>query len=182
MSSEVFDAALELSSQYGDSVTLGGGEPTLHPKFWEFFGKALATDCDGPPYIVTNGTNKDVSIALARMAKGGVIGAALSQDRYHDSIEPEVVEAFTKNSSDWGRGDRNDLRQIHYINGLLNVGRAKSNQMPTIDGCLCDSIVVEPSGKLWQCGCRKKSFGTVFAPQIPQEHWDGDTRCSQGSA
>src|SRR6266702_604614 len=183
MTSDVFDAALSLSSHYGDSVTLGGGEPTIHPKFWEFFGKSLAVDCqETPPFIVTNGKNKDIAIALARMAKGGVIGAALSQDRYHDSIEPEVVEAFTKSSGDWGHGNSDDLREIWHINSLLNVGRAKLNQLATVEGCICDSIVVEPSGKLWQCGCRKKSFGTVFDPQIPQEHWDSDIRCSQDSA
>jgi len=32
MSQEVFDKALEIAKEYNMTVTLGGGEPTLHPK------------------------------------------------------------------------------------------------------------------------------------------------------
>lgn len=71
MSKEVFQAAVKLNWDRGDVITLGGGEPTLHPQFWEFFGLMWAhVDLDMPPYIVTNGSNTEISLALASFAAG----------------------------------------------------------------------------------------------------------------
>lgn len=52
MSLDTFKNALGYCSEH---VMLGGGEPTLHPKFWEFFGRAMghgdvrACGCPGAP-------------------------------------------------------------------------------------------------------------------------------------
>lgn len=112
------------------------------------------------------------------------MGAALSQDEWHDPIDPKVIKAFTNpdrfSHKESSSRDCREIRNVTY--GVVNAGRAKLNQISRRDDCVCDSIVVEPSGKLWQCGCRKRSFGTVFNPQIPEEYTDYDNACSRRAA
>ena len=77
MTCTTFRAALELAEQRGDSITFGGGEPTIHPQFWEFFGLAIGRFHDEPGiYMVTNGKKTETALALAALAKGGKIGRA----------------------------------------------------------------------------------------------------------
>jgi MoaA/NifB/PqqE/SkfB family radical SAM enzyme len=178
-----FKAALELAQEHGQYVTLGGGEPTLHPQFWEFLGLAISScDLDSGVglFIVTNGSIKDKALALAKMAKSGLFGASLSQDRYHDPIDPEVVRAFTKpEQSRYGSERSNDWRQINRPGSIIIAGRAKKNGIGWNNICYCDELMVEPNGKLWMCGCRKISFGTIFDQHIPEPYWDEEAGCSR---
>jgi len=182
MSREVFEKAVKLNAEHDDCLTFGGGEPTLHPDFWDFMATALASSTDMPPYIVTNGKITKTALALAKLAKSGAIGAALSQDEWHDSIDPEVIQAFNRPLHSYGRygDDANDCREIRNVSGgITNQGRAKRNGIGDLDHCVCDCIVVEPDGRLWECGCRKVSFGTVFAPAIPDLYWEDHSKCSR---
>jgi MoaA/NifB/PqqE/SkfB family radical SAM enzyme len=92
MSKEVFHAALELCSEYDSYVTLGGGEPTLHPNFREFLIEAIA-ELEHTLLVVTNGSVKRHALLLAKLARREVIQAELSRDDWHDDIDWEVVEA-----------------------------------------------------------------------------------------
>ena len=180
MSKDVFKTALKLAHRYGEYITLGGGEPTIHPQFWDFLGLALAEyqyDESGI-YIVTNGKVTTTALALATMAKRGVLGVSLSQDKYHDSIDPEVTNAFTRETRPGQYSDEFDSRTINHSYLVINAGRAKDNDLGDREACFCDDIVVEPDGKLWACGCRQLAFGTVFNPEIPNDYYDWDTKCS----
>lgn len=191
MSLEVFRAALSFAENHGEYITIGGGEPTIHPQFWHFFSLALAkfNDKDYGMYIVTNGKETETALALAVLARGGILGVSLSQDIYHDEIEPEVIEAFTKNkyaNTTYGyvhrwNVDKHDMRAISEPGLIYNSGRAKQNNIgnrPDSD-CFCDDIVVEPNGRLWMCGHRKVSFGTIQAPAIPKWYWERERTCSE---
>lgn len=191
MTLETFKAALELAENRGDSITLGGGEPTIHPQFWEFFGLALAKFNSEPGmFIVTNGKQTETALALAALAKGGILGVALSQDEYHDRIDGEVIQAFTRDKyahTMYGYVHREgaaarDAREIRTPNRIINAGRAKTNGIGQIEECFCDDIVVEPTGRLWMCGCRRRPFGTVLAPEIPDDYYESETRCSTDDA
>jgi MoaA/NifB/PqqE/SkfB family radical SAM enzyme len=182
MPDDVFRAALRVNSDYGEMISLGGGEPTIHPKFWEFFGLALANTSldDGGLFIATNGSVAETAIALARLAKARVITAALSRDPWHDPIESRVVAAFTKQQDAVDRSDYREIRNVSLAwKGLINAGRAKKNGLGNRNdsACICDEIVIDPDGKIWACGCRKVQFGTVYQPEIPQSYWESDTRC-----
>jgi len=150
----------------GDLVTIGGGEPTIHPMFWQILGMTfehqymLGDECL-MPYIITNGSMTDISLALAMMSEKGVIGCVLSRDIYHDEIDESVVRAFGSNIRD---------AQGHEINnGRCNFGND--------DNCLCDDFIVTPSGDIKMCGCDNSPvIGNVFDQKFNKDEWLNDDR------
>ncbi len=189
MPRETFAAAIQIAQDHGEYITLGGGEPTLHREFSDFLDFALRKEWEIRPLVVTNGTNRRVALKLARMAQEGAISAALSRSRWHREQRlqpaPEVVEAFTPPPRPFGLGYgviRSDLREIRVTpeHQIAAIGRAADwgddNQ------CCCDNLFVTPDGRLWSCGHRDESFGTVHDPRIPNEYWQRDTHCSRFKA
>ena len=142
-----------------ENVSIGGGEPTIHPQFWEIFGIVMGASllsCDLVPSLVTNGSMTDISLALAALAQKGAIGCSLSQDDYHDPIDEKVVRAFTVKDrfvrSAYGDVDGNDdLRDIRNVSGHeINAGRCDFGNE---DDCVCNDFIVQPDGSVKLCGC-----------------------------
>lgn len=163
MSMETFKTCLALCE--GDNerwITIGGGEPTLHPQFWEMLCLAIAATDN--VFIVTNGSITKTALRLAQLAKRGVIGCALSQDYYHDPIDDEVVEAFQRPDRDkhgmcsYGRNyDTNDRRQIRDV--LVDGDEGLALFRDPEDGgseenCFGGGVNISPDGKVTACGCR----------------------------
>jgi MoaA/NifB/PqqE/SkfB family radical SAM enzyme len=144
MSEKVFRAACQMD----EVITIGGGEPTLHPQFWKFLAIALAYGSEGV-WLATNGSQTETALVLAKMAQRGVLGVALSRDHYHRDIEPEVVEAFT---SKRGFGNDNDRREIRSVREIMSAGRGKDISGAT-DKCPCSDAIVKPDGRVVWCGC-----------------------------
>lgn len=79
MSVEDFHAAIQLAKEQAQHVTIGG-EPTLHPRFKEFLMHAV-WELAGVGYdmgmtavhMVTNGSNTELALNIARLAQQGVI-------------------------------------------------------------------------------------------------------------
>jgi hypothetical protein len=149
MSLETFKAALKLDDE---AVSLGGGEPTLHPLFEQFLLLAIA-HCENV-WIVTNGKIKERALLIAKLTKHEVIAGELSLDIYHEPIDPEVVEAFGQH--------RRGIRNTTMNTDPFPAGRAKT--VLGIEGyeCPCDDTFVRPSGRITQCGCpRSPTIGNV---------------------
>jgi len=175
----VFKKALDFCAENGDSPFIGGGEPTVHPKFWEFIGLVLgrAHELD-TEYIslITNGKKTEDALALANLAKRGVLGVGLSQDEFHEEIDERVVEAFTVDKgypSIYSNDRDHDHRWIHGDNGrgyrtVYPTGRGKD--CATEEGCVCEDLQVDPHGRIWACGCKTKQFGTLDNPDIPADY------------
>jgi organic radical activating enzyme len=161
MSRKIWDAALKLvSAEYGDeNISIGGGEPTLHPQFWNYLIDAIATF--DYVWLATNGSQTDTALKLAKLAAKGVIGCALSQDEYHDPIDPKVVAAF------WEGQRKNDAKRFSYGSDekpdgreIRNVTRDPSHLSPFRDpedggdseNCPCDTVIIKPDGKIRFCG------------------------------
>lgn len=148
MSLKVFRRIVEQSKR---PLTIGGGEPTLHPQFWKFL--ELATHYTDTPGIATNGSMTKTTIKLAKLAREGTICCALSLDKWHDSIDQRVTDAFADAPKQNGyphityTKDNRIVRNV--TKGLVNAGRCDFG----IDGCLCPSMFVKPSGTIRQCGC-----------------------------
>lgn len=147
MSMSVWKRVLELVRD--DAVSIGGGEPTLHPKF-----KTMMFDLLGNAqefiWISTNGSNKKASLALAAMASANIIQAQLSYDAFHDShiVDDEVYMAFKR------------LKAIRTQRKLIDHGRAHDNKDSLIrrgwkfvEDCACDDFFIKPNGNIHQCGC-----------------------------
>ncbi len=173
MSIDTVKAAMKFASQSGDFLTIGGGEPTIHPQFWEIVGLVLAGTAldDLVPLIVTNGKRKDIALRLAVLAKRGVLAVELSQDDFHSPISSEVVVAFQKKRDPYAfeRGST-DFRGIRTVERILPVGRAVEKNVATeSDGCCCEDLLVDPEGRIWACGCKTIQLGTLWQPNVPAD-------------
>ena len=173
MTPRMYKKAIEYIASISESITIGGGEPTLHKHFWEIMGLSLGSVEN--VWLATNGSITDTALKLANMARRGVIGCALSQDYYHDPIDERVVQAFQKDRKSLGNGisvyannDR-DLREIRDVSdNIVNAGRCNFGE----DGCVCSEIIITPDGTIMGCGCDDApSFGNVFKPAIPDD-WE----------
>lgn len=170
MTRETFVAACKLARNYGQHIALGGGEPTIHPLFWEFLGVAMKyheghDEC--PIFLATNGSMTEDALALCNMAKAGVVQAVLSVDDWHDPIDEKVIRAFQK------------LRDLYIREAIRSVsdpmpqGSAYQNDLFSVERgfrCCCNEVLIAPDGCIYACGCKKTQLGTVFDPQIPSDH------------
>jgi MoaA/NifB/PqqE/SkfB family radical SAM enzyme len=173
----VFYAAVDLAKQYYNDIstislvphrveiTIGGGEPTLHPHLWEYIEYALKiTGEQGIVGIATNGLREKDAIKLANMAKEGILSAGVSYDRFHNPVASNRVLKAFKNNAD----DEHDLRTIITIDDedISSNGRALKNKLGTV-GCCCTTITVDVKGNIFQCGCMLNKLGTVSSSDIP---------------
>jgi len=182
MSLATFKKALALAENYGETIEIGGGEPTLHPSFWEILGLAISVDAESPPWLATNGKITNIALRLAAMAKKGVISVRLSRDEYHEEIDPRVIEAFTKNRArshpEYGNDYNNDCREVWKgpFHSLVNAGRARRlRNVEKNKTCPCATLFIDPSGDIWECGCKKVLIGNVHTlTEIPEEYTNDD--------
>jgi len=177
MTMRTWRAARSLVGYYSDeSISLGGGEPTLHPQFWQILGESIASF--EYVWLATNGSVTPIALALAGMARKGVISVALSLDSYHDAIDDRVVQAFKSYRNTSYVGDNNDCREIRNVDGKeINAGRCDFGKD---DGCVCPGVLIEPDGTIRACGCADApKFGTVFKPAIPEDWRTGDCHKEQ---
>lgn len=159
---------LKNALKWGDEViNIGGGEPTLHPQFFEILCLALAA---GNVWMATNGSTP-AALTLAKMAKAGILGVALSQDEWHDDIDVDVVEAFTYNSK--LKDDRREIRNVYY--NVHKAGRAEDFGIYTTEEtCACDDLFVKPNGDVYGCGCEGAVYiGNVNDPDFEPQYFEG---------
>jgi sulfatase maturation enzyme AslB (radical SAM superfamily) len=195
MTRETFHKAIQLACDHESSITIGGGEPTLHPLFQEFLSYAVwelasQSNSQGSPavFLVTNGSNEQAAVTLAHLAERGVIGCRLSQDQYHDAsmVTDRVRAAFRRPQRDHyapsNFRDEYDCRDIEKPLENFQVqrmGRGKSWGGKSMkDGC-CGGLFCTPRGNLYACECKRVKLGTVAEPQnVISEHLSSGY-CSQ---
>lgn len=171
MDRATFILACQLAESMNTFIDIGGGEPTIHPLFWDFVGIALRY-IQGGEYlcIATNGKLEKDAMALARLAKRRVLYADLSLDKFHEPISYQVVKAFEKSAGPVKiRTDYRGVRDVTH-GGTVDpapFGRAKEWADPKDIRCPGNDLAVAPDGVLWACGCRTKKYGTIYEPRLP---------------
>lgn len=177
MTQETFNNAIVFMKQYDETLTIGGGEPTLHPLFKEFLFKTIwefagtSDELDMPAVnLVTNGSNTEIALTLAKLAKRGVIGCSVSNDQYHDPIDERVYKAFKVEKNKYNSNPRDDFDCRGTNNGqgyIIPVGRAKGWGNHPFNKCACDAVFIKPNGDIYPCGCRKTKLANVNDKNIP---------------
>jgi len=157
MSLSMFEAALDFIGD--ETLSIGGGEPTLHPQFWAMIGISLGTK--DFVWLATNGSQTKTALRLAYMASNGVLGCDLSIDHCHAPIDKEVVEAFMPDARFIKDNDMRGVRTVHYT--VKKAGRAIKTQTWMEEGCVCEDIFVDPNGNIWSCGCKRLLLGHVLS-------------------
>jgi len=181
--------ALALARENYWNITLGGGEPTLHPRFEEILCAAMvANQSDIGVYIATNGSHRERSLLLAKFsACEELITVKLSDDQFHDAtmVHPDVRRAFNNIAwiSEQRRWESSHLPmpsgwqpKKFRLEHIVNQGRAKDNNIGTREGCVCETLTVGPRGQMRGCACPEApDFGNVMErPEVPEGWSDND--------
>lgn len=172
-----YSHALNLVSNFGSVLSIGGGEPTTHRKFWQYLDQALENDYIEHVWLATNGKKTSAAWKLLEYMDLWSVDrfcVELSQDAYHEPIDSRIVEAYKKRKNGYTTYSPNFYPHIRNNTKIINVGRAKKNGIGQIDpdeSCPCDNLFIDPDGNIFNCGCKQTQFGTVFDPQIPEDFW-----------
>lgn len=176
MSRETWTKVLNYAFDVEEMISLGGGEPTLHPDFEVILIEAIAYAAnlslsDYAPFIATNGTNKRISMLLNALSRAGVVRAKLSWDKWHNKkrVDPCVVRAFSGSDDLWIN-----------TNSVSDSGRAK--KLPEYKKrkkfCLCPDLFVKPNGDVYWCGCEDAPklgyISTFFNSDTWQQYVEND--------
>ncbi len=165
-----FQTAVKLAIKNGYDLVIGGGEPTVHPRFWDFIALATteylkAMGKTGCPkvWLATNGKNEQAAIMLARMAELGVLCVRLSRDQYHSRIKSSVKDAFRRKRIGIECDQRGETITDLSQSQTMNHGRAEGYGGRTC--CACPGTFIRPKGTIHECGCKdSEQVGTVFRP------------------
>ena len=151
----MFDKAMNVGLELGHPcVAIGGGEPTVHPRFWSIVQRARAFAAKHGTrrvWLATNGKRTADALRLADMTRRGELAATLSLDDYHEPIAEAVVEAFSEI-------DHFAVRSIR-TSTVFASGRAKAWGA---DECINPCPHVAPDGTIYGCGCRATVWGSLW--------------------
>lgn len=183
MTLETLRNALKIRGD-GSSITIGGGEPTMHPRFWEMFGTIMENSAryGGDVYLVTNGKLAIRAIALSKLSGRGEdsFNAALSRTIYHDEIDPAVEFAFKhagleiRKEGGYSFSENGRARDTGTFSGdrtsLILGHPGRSDAQYSGSGCCCSSAKIEPDGTVRQCGCDGRWNATDTCDDIWEEN------------
>lgn len=146
MSWNTFETACDSMKNSGDDVyvTIGGGEPLLHPRVFGMLRK-LSTLDDVHASVITNGGDTKRALRLLDMHKEASVEdepwltVRLSSDEFHDEIDSHVYDAYAELN----------LLNEPSVWGPIRSGRCDWGR----DDCVCFGPFVTPDGAVNLCGC-----------------------------
>lgn len=170
MPMDIFRKAVAAAIDYDSPMTIGGGEPTLHPDLLSMLGIASLVS-EEPLFMVTNGTCPEALWRILMQAQDkGSVSVRVSSDFWHDLsiLKPWVCRDADRLKLWWG--EPSDGRRT-----LVRMGRAKRNWARLMRDCELSGINVQveeasctarvsPDGRVWSdvpgCG----PVGTIDDP------------------
>lgn len=185
MSRKTFVAAMNLAAARGEFVTLGGGEPTVHPEFMEYLRKSFewvdSRGVEGPILVITNGKRTKIAQQLMNMVEDGSypLSVELSQDEWHDPISDAVLQRWDTmafNSRKYGSYNRSIA--IRTVKSIAPVGRAaepaRGITTSQDNPCCCETLLVDPIGDVYSCGCKHTKLGNVHDADLDLSFYEAD--------
>lgn len=160
MSLETYVEVMHIAKNFGEYITLGGGEPTLHRDFKRILNSTISNNV--PVHVITNGKNKGSALWLVdrydEIDDKNILGIELSQDEYHEAIDPYTVRLYKS---------RELIRTVHPKN-IIGIGSAIKNNLSVDNSrCMCETLFVKPSGDIHWCGCANSpKLGNVHDKNI----------------
>jgi MoaA/NifB/PqqE/SkfB family radical SAM enzyme len=195
---DVMDMINFLSDRGEEYVTIGGGEPTMHPRFFDILKECL--NRFDSVWMVTNGSKTKSMFRLSNIIDGndvesfdctcgeedcicehdyiyqeGKLTVALSQDGFHDPIDERIVKLWSRNANQH-RHTGYEIRTVdRSSDNIVAQGRAKKNGYYG-KHCVCSTPIIKPNGKIRLCGCTNSPvIGDVW--EGIDEKWD-DVICN----
>ena len=181
MTRDIWQRAIDTANDFDSgTISIGGGEPTLHPDFFEILQRCLWNF--DYVWMATNGSRTKVMKRLANildmedyqngdhedydgicMERDDQLCVELSTDYFHKPISDWVLYHWTRRSQQTPHSGYGLRDVTKYGNGPIAVGRAKRTSSGWKDGCVCSSVFVRPDGKIKLCGCKKSPIiGDVY--------------------
>lgn len=154
MTRAVIEKACAIAREYDEDITLGGGEPTLHPDFVFALGLAMLSAGEIGVLVVTNGSNEDLTLRMLDM-NGDRFHCEVSIDSFHDI---SLVSQRVRTAATLKRAVRNN------DHGIIAKGRGRS--LSEEIRCACDTVHVSVNGDVHACGCRRRKdfIGNILDP------------------
>lgn len=184
MSMETYAKAVDFHETHkeynnNDHLTIGGGEPTIHPLFLDFVHYSAAKKVD-QVIIITNGKYTKMINALIKMIETDInyknIKVLLSIDPFHESIAFKTRLFFERKQTE--EHPNFGVYNPANFNSVLAAGRANDNDLGTEIGCCCTTMLINPLGDLYACGCQLEQYGSILTGYvIPDYHIDHGYKC-----
>jgi hypothetical protein len=141
--------AIQTAEAAGLTVSLGGGEPTLHPDFEVLFCYAMAISMKNGRriYMVTNGSQTERMKSIFPLVKAEMADVIVSYDVYHDvsQVDPEVVQMYHSIGRLGG-----DVMKDTIPHPLIKAGRQKEGDD---SHCHAPEMFVAVDGTVSFCAC-----------------------------
>ena len=185
--------AISFARNFNDeTITIGGGEPTLHPEFFKILDFCLR-DFDYV-WMATNGSQTKTMYRLANIIDGCDYESFELEDycncdpdnREDCYCEPtEIINQEDKLSVALSQDCFHDLidQRIKYLwtkranihkhshyeirdvsHHVIAEGRAKKTGSGWEEGCVCNDMLIKPDGKIKLCGCKRSPvIGDVWS-------------------
>lgn len=162
----VCDAHVFIRNYGNEVISIGGGEPTLHPRFFDILKRCLE-DFDYV-WLATNGSRTKKMWRLSNIIDGedypkndyddkyiyqdNKLTVALSQDYFHDPIDEKIIARWKRKSEN--RQGGYEVRDVTKSpDGVIAQGRAKKTGSGWGERCPCADIMILPTGEIKICGC-----------------------------
>lgn len=193
---DAIDAINFISSQGEKSISIGGGEPTLHPSFFDILKRALyAFDY---VWLASNGSKRKSMMRLASLmlneydeecpndeepimlSHSDQLGVDLSTDHFHDRsmVHDSVWDLWHRHGRNhkYGFGLRNVTQSM---DGVAAQGRAKKTNSGWGEHCVCGGNIIRPDGAIKLCGCQNAPIIGSVRCGI-EDKWERFMRTSKG--
>ena len=175
MELNVFQKALSIAIDRRDSFTIGGGEPTMHPRFFEYLKlvreESLRGNFEISPFMATNGKTYGKASRLLDILEDDyelgneAISVNLSQDDWHEPIDRRIIERYARL-----KRLTNNTIDFRSVKKIAPSGRGRHKQFDEMrmigSQCACETPLVDPEGMVWSCGCKAHLLGSIWDENV----------------